>query len=145
MSEKTPIYQALIDRLLKTQNDLTVIHESIPGESPVKDYLDFANKAISRALFELREHHGMAVDSGESSPQTAAPGPACPRCQCQVTPRDELEILGDCFDVIGDLLIPGNDLHGIDRGNFSLLFGYLVRRQKAALEACFYAPRGEAG
>jgi hypothetical protein len=145
MSEKTPINQAVIAILLKTRDDLTVIHESIHAESPVKDYVEFARTALAKAFNELREHHGVAVDSGESPPQTAASGPTCPRCQCREEPRDELETLGLCFESLYDLLIPEKDLHAVDRSNFALLFGYLVRRQKAALEACFYAPRGEAG
>jgi hypothetical protein len=64
----------------------------------------------------------------------------CPCCHSDTDPREELNVLGRCFEAISDLLTPAGDLHAIDRESFALLLWYLNRRHQAAIQALFERP-----
>ena len=81
----------------------------------------------------------------ESLANAEASGHPRPLCQSHESPRDELESLSICLESINDLLIPEKGFEVVDRSNFAYLFGYLVNRQKAALEACLYGAKGATG
>lgn len=48
-------------------------------------------------------------------------------------PADEVDVVTAYFTLISDLLNPERDLHIVDREQFAIVMGDLIRRQGAAL------------
>jgi len=48
---------------------------------------------------------------------------------------DRLETVAACLEAVNDLLSPEPDLHQVNRDKFSVLMGFLMAEQRAALAA----------